>query len=324
VAVSPDGRWALSGDSFSCLTLWDLATGRQVRTWADAGKPSGVPCVAFLHGDSTRALDYGENGLRLWDVTQGKALWTFQTREKLQVWAMAVSPDNQRILLDAVCPDDAGRVDLLLVSVRDAAVPRKYDARQLPSLQLVFVGGGRRAVSLDESGSAWVWDLRTGEKVGGYVDKEREHTEYVQASCGDLTADGRYAVALFKDAITYREVATGKEIWEHKRRGNSPRVMRVSPDGSVVVVPVGTGLDVLDGRTGKRLRTLQLGRTSTRVIAFRPGGKQVVVGGGRVEPRHPSRYTELEDNRWLELWDATTGKLIRELQPEVDPVRPIP
>src|SRR6516225_8811180 len=45
VAFSPDGRFVLSGSSDHAIKLWDVATGREMRSFA--GHTGGVHSVAF-------------------------------------------------------------------------------------------------------------------------------------------------------------------------------------------------------------------------------------------------------------------------------------
>ncbi|RME76826.1 MAG: hypothetical protein D6776_00595, partial [Planctomycetota bacterium] len=45
VAFSPDGKLALSGSKDNTLALWDIATGRRIRTFE--GHELGVNSVAF-------------------------------------------------------------------------------------------------------------------------------------------------------------------------------------------------------------------------------------------------------------------------------------
>jgi hypothetical protein len=242
----------------------------------------------------------------------------------VEVIEQPVSDDDLQVLIEADWRENVSLVSFWTVSLRDGTVLRKYKIEHPPSLAVAFASGHDRAVTLDRAGSASIWDLRKGLKVGGYAGTGR-------AWCADLTPDGRYAVVafqeghkVFENAITLHQVSSGQEAWEQQRDGEPPEVIRVSPDRLLVVVAVGTALDVLNGRTGRLLRNLEIGHDSIHVMAFCAGGKRVVVGGGRRDPKRNMRGVVLEDNRWMELWDLETGKRIWSLQPEVDPVHPIP
>ena len=66
VAVSPDGKWAVSGGHDKVLRLWDLEEGRHVREFRGHAQP--IWCVAFSP-DGKHALSGSHDGtMRLWAV----------------------------------------------------------------------------------------------------------------------------------------------------------------------------------------------------------------------------------------------------------------
>jgi WD40 repeat protein len=101
VAVSPDGRRALSGSVSPDLwekgevRLWDVETGQELRRFE--GHKSYVYSVAFSP-DGRRALSGGRDGVvRLWDVATGKELKRLEGHADW-VWGVAFSPDGRRAL----------------------------------------------------------------------------------------------------------------------------------------------------------------------------------------------------------------------------------
>src|SRR4051812_19185700 len=75
VAFSPDGRTVLSGSFDTTLKLWDVATGRHLRTFS--GHTSEVNAVAFSPDGRTVLSGSSGKVLRLWDVATGRELRTF-------------------------------------------------------------------------------------------------------------------------------------------------------------------------------------------------------------------------------------------------------
>ena len=102
VALSVDGRWALSGSRDNTLCLWELSSGKCLKT---LGGGTAVSSVA-LSADGRWALSggcEGDNTLRLWELSSGKCLKTFEghTSDVLSVtlsadgrWALSGSSDN--------------------------------------------------------------------------------------------------------------------------------------------------------------------------------------------------------------------------------------
>lgn len=76
VAFSPDGKYALTGSWDSTLKLWDIASGREVRTFYGNSKVTSIAISPngkhVISGDEDR----GKN-LKLWDMVSGKRIRTF-------------------------------------------------------------------------------------------------------------------------------------------------------------------------------------------------------------------------------------------------------
>src|ERR1700736_5984707 len=91
VAVSPNGRFALTGES-SVARLWHLETGRELRRLAGSGQE--VLAVRFSL-DGKTAFTAGDGGtIRAWDVDSGVEKW----RKETGAWrlnAAAMSEDGR-------------------------------------------------------------------------------------------------------------------------------------------------------------------------------------------------------------------------------------
>ena len=75
VAFSPDGKQALSGSNDSTLKLWDIKTGKEIRTFF--GHSRGVNSVAFSP-DGKQALSGSDDGtLKLWDIETVEEIASF-------------------------------------------------------------------------------------------------------------------------------------------------------------------------------------------------------------------------------------------------------
>jgi len=97
VAVSPDGRWVVSGSADETLRIWDPESGACVRTLQ--GHTGPVYAVAVLP-DGRRVVSGGgdEAGktVRIWDPGSGECVRTLQGI--YEVTAVAVSPDGRWVV----------------------------------------------------------------------------------------------------------------------------------------------------------------------------------------------------------------------------------
>ena len=76
VAFSPDGRLALSGSHDKTLSLWDVASGRHLRTFK--GHFSKVKSVVFSPDGRLALSGSNDRTVRLWEVATGRHLRTFK------------------------------------------------------------------------------------------------------------------------------------------------------------------------------------------------------------------------------------------------------
>jgi eukaryotic-like serine/threonine-protein kinase len=92
VAISPDGRTALSGSHDKTLKLWELATGKELRTFT--GHTGPVNSVAIARDGRTALSGSSDNTLKLWDLASGKQLRTL-TGHSEGVSRVAIAPDGR-------------------------------------------------------------------------------------------------------------------------------------------------------------------------------------------------------------------------------------
>jgi WD40 repeat protein len=76
VAFSPDGKLIASGGADSTVKLWDVGSGRELRTLI--GHEQKVKCVAFSPDGRTLASGSDDFRIKLWDVRTGKLLKTLE------------------------------------------------------------------------------------------------------------------------------------------------------------------------------------------------------------------------------------------------------
>ena len=71
LAVSPDGRFALSGCSGGAIRVWSLATTEQIIQFQPvASHKSACTCVAFSPDSEHCAAGFGNGVLRLFDLSK--------------------------------------------------------------------------------------------------------------------------------------------------------------------------------------------------------------------------------------------------------------
>src|SRR5205809_715185 len=95
VAFSPDGSKVLSGALDNTLKLWDVSSGRILRTFG--GHADAVNSVAFSPDHSKLLSGSSDKTLRLWDANSGQLLRTFKGHSDT-VNSVAFSPDGSKLV----------------------------------------------------------------------------------------------------------------------------------------------------------------------------------------------------------------------------------
>jgi WD40 repeat protein len=169
VSLSPDGRLAVTagGDRLRNVgeaCLWDLATGRLLRTLPHAGPvavvglgPDGRRLVTAT-GDESGPPEAGE--ARVWDTATGELL--LRLRHGGPVLQAAFSKPDGRLVATASADRTARVWDALTGKPVTPAMKHGGPVRQVE-----FSGDGRRLITLTSApgGIVRVWDTATGEPL---------------------------------------------------------------------------------------------------------------------------------------------------------------
>jgi WD40 repeat protein len=107
VAITPDGRQALSASDDQTLKLWELESGAELRTLS--GHSDWVRAVVITP-DGRQALSASDDRtLKLWDLESGREIAIFSA--DAPVLCCAVTPDGKTI----VAGDALGRLHFLRI-----------------------------------------------------------------------------------------------------------------------------------------------------------------------------------------------------------------
>jgi WD40 repeat protein len=152
VAFSPDGRHILSGSRDHTLKLWDVETGKLVRSWEGGQGP--IYTVAFSP-DGRQALSGGfEPVLRLWDVAYGTLVRSWEGMQG-PTYSVAFSPDGRQAL--------SGGYDksVWLWDLAGGKEGRAWSSHQEPVASVAFSTDGKLALSGSYDKTLELWDVPT-------------------------------------------------------------------------------------------------------------------------------------------------------------------
>ncbi|HEY9702252.1 MAG TPA: hypothetical protein V6C58_07385, partial [Allocoleopsis sp.] len=105
ITVTPDGKKVISGSADNTLKVWELATGKELRTLT--GYSNGVNSVCVTPDGQQVISGSADNTLKVWDLATGECIATFIA--EYPILCCAVAPDGRTI----VAGDSSGRVHFL-------------------------------------------------------------------------------------------------------------------------------------------------------------------------------------------------------------------
>ncbi|WP_437310615.1 NB-ARC domain-containing protein [Sorangium sp. So ce388] len=283
VAITSDGRIAVSASSDKTLKVWDLGTGQLLRTLE--GHTADVPGVAVTPDGRIAVSASLDKTLKVWDLATGQLLRTLEAH--FDVDGVAVTPDG-RIAVSA------SRDDTL--KVWDLATGQLLRTLQHTGWlhDVAMTSDGRIAVSASSDKTLKVWDLATGQLLRTL----EGHTDWVRGVA--VTPDGRIAVSASWDrTLKVWDLATGQLL--RTLEGHAAGAgMAVTPDGRIAVsASSNSTLKVWDLATGQVLRTLKGHTDGVNGVAVTPDGHIAVSASS--------------DNT-LKVWDLATGQVLRTLE----------
>ncbi len=225
LAVSADGRRALSGGEDQTVRLWDVATGRELLRLR--GHADEVVAVA-LSADGQRAASAGKDGVvRLWDLEAGKESFAFKGHTD-RVTALAFAPDGRSVL--------SGGWDRTL-RLWDAATGEEELCLRGHAGRVSCVAispDARSALSGGDDGTVHQWDLAAGRELRRLEGPTREVFAVA------FSPDGRRALSGGADRIVRLwDLARGKLVRSFEGAEASVVGVAFHPDGRSVVAASG-------------------------------------------------------------------------------------
>jgi WD40 repeat protein/uncharacterized caspase-like protein len=295
IAFSPDGKILASGSWDNSVKLWEVASGKELRTLG----PHYGRVYAVVFSPDNKILASGSGGFMLWDVETGKRIRLFDEGTPL-----AFSPDGKTLAIEK-----GEAVELL--SIPEGKVLQTLNGHSENVNSAAFSSDGRLLAT--GADTIKLWALATGKEIKTLNGHSKIVTSVTFSPDGKSLASGSY------DATAkIWNLATGTLRLTLKGHSSSVSSVAFSPDGRFLASGTGGG----DSKTrlwevlsGKLIRTLSDHPDFLRVtsVAFSPDGRTLASGiGGNVIGRSLNM---------VELWDVTNGTELNVLRGHSEAVR---
>jgi WD40 repeat protein len=293
-ALSPDGKRAATGGIEGVVRVWRAETGVLENELLPAGARSPVTSVAFS-ADGSHVVAASGARTTVWSLGT-KSSRVLQSQEK-DVWAVAFSPDGQRVATG----DVDGIVRLWSLGSGGAL---ELSGHEGAITSLAFSSDGRWLVTASEDETGRIWDAGTGRAVA----ELRGHDGLVLSAT--FAPDANAVVTGGEDG-TIRAWAVASDPVRAELTADNGKTLR----------------DIAYDRTGNQLVTASEDRTA-RIWDRRTSAALHVLPHGRgdddwVESAEFSRDGKLVltagDDGTAKVWEASSRKILATLGQPGDP-----
>ncbi|MBI3407914.1 MAG: SEL1-like repeat protein [Planctomycetes bacterium] len=360
-ALTGDGRMLASADEVrSSIVLWDTVTGRRIR---QVELPRGLPyAVAFSPDGKTFAAAGGGPAIALWDTATGEESCPSVGREAI-IDTVAFAPDGRSLASSS----DDGTIRFWEPST--GKLLRAIEGSSDKTSRLCFAANGKTLLGLGRT--LRQWDVPTGKQLLGSREKQSPaFTKSALSADGSILAttsvdnqiwirntvsgrqypmpetfgeffalsgDGKlFAIADSNARVSWREVATGKEIGACQAIPSFDRPLKsaalaLSADGRIVATTAGGdsvvrlweaatgGERAAFGNEKKSLRAWREsggawtsgGPDTVHAFAFSPDCRMLALAQGTDKSDMPSgkyRSWQFHAVHAITIWDLVTGK----------------
>jgi WD40 repeat protein len=283
VGFSGDGKTLAAYYFEKTVMLWDVASGKNVRTltidpvfnlpsWLD-----GKHVAISPDGKTVAAGCQDKTIIKLWDVASGKNTATLEGHQD-QVVVVAFSRDGKT--LASGCADKDKTIKLW--DVASGANTATLSGHAFGVWHLAFSPDGKRLASVDGGKEVRLWDV-----AGAMATVLGGHTE--RAFCAAFSGDGKTLASVATDpSVQLWDVATARPAHTFRvppppgtKAGVRPVFsVALSPDGRTAALADSDNTVLLwDVISGKNTASFKGHTKLVRAMAFSLDGKTLVSGG---------------------------------------------
>jgi WD40 repeat protein len=274
LALTADGRVAVSGGPDLHVRVWDTVSGNELRPWID--HQARVVAVAVLASGRRAASASADGVLKLWAPQSGEVPRDLSTTAT-SLRSLTFTPDGARLVAHA----GAAELRVWDVELEQELSPVQLQTDAAPIV--AFSSGGGRAVVVGNDSVMRVWNLQTG-SIESEMSVDAD-TALLATDAGTrrlVCQSGRHAEIAVWDLATKQKLRTiAADLFDPYLLGGGSHAPLLLTHGGTLMIgvcPAGTKLVVYDVRTGKLIQTLSGHSSLVSVAAISSRGQHLMTG----------------------------------------------
>ena len=305
VGMSADGKYLLSGGWGGAVKLWDVQTGREIRTLSGH---KAAPSLAFApDGLHAVSFELGADGgiIRLWDLQNGQAIYTI-TKKGLDLVMPPItflSQGKYFMISDKLHPK---------VHLWETTTGREMGGLDLKDsrTEMIVSPDGRFALTQEPgemrvmgyvSKPAVLWNLLNGRVIN-------EFKKNVSRFNSAFMPDGSRVLSYNDHRLELWDAATGRVLWSVKGgHTGSIDLVSIADNGSVALTASrddGT-VRVWEVASGRTVKVIAVPR-GFRLNRLSPDGRKIIFADGD--------GVNINLSKTVKVFDTMTGHEIKELR----------
>ena len=267
VAYSPGGNQLAFGNTDASIRLWDLVTGRSIRSLG----LTDYSDYSLAYGpDGRRLASAGKSAINLWHTATGRRLLTLRIHNSpVSRAVVAYSPDGKQ--LAAGTSDSGGDINLW-----DTATGRHLRTLSGPwhwhgVRTLAYSPDGKQLASA-HSDRIMLWDAAAGR----HLRTLEGHWHPVESLT--YSPDGKQLASGGSDySVRVWDAGTGRHLLTLRSHNSPVSHVAYSPDGRYLATSGAYSVKIWETRSGRHLRTLLVSQRDTvGFVAFTREGRHLI------------------------------------------------
>lgn len=291
IAASPDSNYVVTGSRDKSAKLWELSTGREVRSFL--GHDYSVTSVDVSSDGKYLLTGSNDETARLWEMETGKEVFSVNPVHE-QIKHVAISPDMKFFVTAAL------RFNVHVYDFKSRKKIREFEVSPESNRNGVDV-----AISPD---SKWIAFGEDNRIVNVYrtSDWQKVYTfEYGSGWCGgcstfcNFSSDSQSLVMVSHNGSAKKyDLNSGKLVNQYADGLRDPSSISISPDNKKVVLVLKDEIVAWDNETGKELQRFKPSVENMNEAVFTNNSKQLLI---------------TSDNNTTIVWDFEKQKAVQSL-----------